>query len=63
MKVFWIGYGQAGGKIANALMGMSSKIYDAVAINTEEADLADLGNIREKTLIGMHRHRGPWCRR
>ena len=58
MKVFWIGYGQAGGKIANALMGMSSKIYDAVAINTEEADLADLGNIREKTLIGMHRHRG-----
>ncbi len=58
MRVFWIGYGQAGGKIANTLMGMSSKLYDAVAINTEEADLADLDNIREKTLIGKYKQRG-----
>ncbi len=58
MRVFWVGYGQAGGKITNALMGMSRKFYDAVAINTEEADLADLDNIREKTLIGKYKQMG-----
>lgn len=58
MRVLWIGYGQAGGKIANTLMGMNHRLYDAIAINTEEADLADLNNIREKTLIGRYKQRG-----
>ena len=48
MRVLWIGFGQAGGKIANALMRMNRKIYNAIAINTEEADLAGLSNIRQQ---------------
>lgn len=58
MRVLWIGFGQAGGKVANTLMGMNKRHYDAVAINTEEADLADLGNISTKVLIGKYKHRG-----
>ena len=58
MRVLWIGFGQAGGKIANSLMGMNRGLYSAIAINTEEADLSGLGNIREKVLIGKYALRG-----
>ena len=58
MRVLWIGFGQAGGKIANSLMGMNRRLYSAIAINTEEADLSGLGNIREKILIGKYALRG-----
>lgn len=58
MRVFWIGFGQAGGKIANSLMGMNRRLYSAMAINTEEADLSGLGFIREKVLIGRYALRG-----
>jgi cell division GTPase FtsZ len=58
MRVLWIGFGQAGGKVVNTLMGMNKRHYDGVAINTEEADLADLGNIPTKVLIGKYKHRG-----
>ena len=58
MRVLWIGYGQAGGKIANTLMGMNRKLYEAIAINTEEADLEGLNNIREKVLIGRYTLKG-----
>ena len=58
MRVLWIGYGQAGGKIVNSLMGMNRKLYDAVAINTEEADLDGLRNIPEKVLIGRYALKG-----
>lgn len=58
MRVLWIGFGQAGGKIANALMGMNRRIYSSIAINTEEADLAGLGNIRRQILIGKYALKG-----
>ena len=58
MRVLWIGFGQAGGKIANSLMGMNRRLYSAIAINTEEADLSGLRNIREKVLIGKYALRG-----
>ena len=58
MRILWIGFGQAGGKITNTLMGFNKKFYDAVAINTEEADLADLNNIRQKVVIGRYKHKG-----
>lgn len=58
MRVLWIGFGQAGGKIANSLMGMNRRLYSAIAINTEEADLSGLGNIRQKVLIGKYALRG-----
>lgn len=58
MRILWIGFGQAGGKITNTLMGLNKKHYDAIAVNTEEADLADLGNIPRKILIGKYKHRG-----
>ena len=58
MRVLWIGFGQAGGKIANALMGMNRRLYSAIAINTEEADLSGLRYIREKVLIGKYALRG-----
>lgn len=58
MRVLWIGYGQAGGKIANTLMGMNRRLYEAIAINTEEADLAGLNNIRETVLIGRYTLKG-----
>ena len=58
MRVLWIGFGQAGGKITNALLGMNRRLYSGIAINTEEADLSGLGNIREKVLIGKYALRG-----
>lgn len=58
MRVLWIGYGQGGGKIVNTLMGMNRKLYEAIAINTEEADLAGLRNIPEKILIGRYALKG-----
>ena len=58
MRVLWIGFGQAGGKITNALLGMNRRVYSGIAINTEEADLSGLGNIREKILIGKYALRG-----
>ena len=58
MRVLWIGFGQAGGKIANSLMGMNRRLYHAIAINTEEADLSGLRYIREKVLIGKYALRG-----
>ncbi len=56
MKVLWIGFGQAGGKMVNCLMGMNRHLYSA--INTEEADLSGLSHIREKILIGKYALRG-----
>lgn len=58
MRVLWIGYGQAGGKVVNTLIGLNKRFYDALAINTEEADLVDLNNIPDKVLIGRYRHKG-----
>jgi len=58
MRVLWIGFGQAGGKIANSLMGMNRRLYSAMAINTEEADLSGLRYIRQKVLIGKYALRG-----
>ena len=60
MKVLWIGFGQAGGKMVNCLMGMNRHLYSA--INTEEADLSGLSHIREKILIGKYALRGAGCR-
>ena len=37
---------------------MNRRLYSAIAINTEEADLSGLGNIREKILIGKYALRG-----
>ena len=54
MRVLWIGFGQAGGKIANSLMGMNRRLYSAIAVNTEEADLSGLRYIRDKVLIGKY---------
>ena len=54
MRVLWIGFGQAGGKIVNSLMGMNRRLYSAIAVNTEEADLSGLRYIREKVLIGKY---------
>ena len=58
MRVLWIGFGQAGGKIVNSLMGMNRRLYSAIAVNTEEADLSGLRYIREKVLIGRYALRG-----
>jgi cell division GTPase FtsZ len=58
MRVLWIGFGQAGGKITDTLMGLNRKLYDVVAINTEQADLEGLNNIREKILIGRYALKG-----
>ena len=58
MRVLWIGFGQAGGKIVDSLMGMNRGLYSALAINTEEADLAGLDNIHQKVLIGKYALRG-----
>ena len=58
MRILWIGYGQAGGKIANTLMGINRKLYEAIAINTEQADLGGLSHIREKVLIGRYALKG-----
>ncbi len=58
MRVLWVGFGQAGGKIANTLMAMNRRLYSAIAINTEEADLSGLTNIGEKVLIGRYALRG-----
>ncbi|MFP3975568.1 MAG: hypothetical protein ACLFVK_05025 [Dehalococcoidia bacterium] len=56
--MLWIGYGQAGAKIVDALMGMDKKRYAAIVINTEGLDLAGLKNIDEKILIGKYRQKG-----
>lgn len=58
MRVLWIGFGQAGGKITNTLMKQGKKIYDAMAINSEEADLSNLNHIRDKLLIGKYKQKG-----
>ena len=59
MRVLWVGFGQAGGKIANTLQAMNKRIYRTIAVNTEEADLGGLMNIREKVLIGKYALKGP----
>lgn len=58
MPVLWVGFGQAGGKIANTLQAMNKRIYRTIAVNTEEADLGGLMNIREKVLIGKYALKG-----
>ena len=58
MRVLWIGFGQAGGKIANTMMETNRKLYSAIAINTEQADLVGLNYIREKVLIGKYALKG-----
>ena len=46
------------GEIVNSLMGMNRRLYSAIAVNTEEADLSGLRYIREKVLIGRYALRG-----
>ena len=58
MRVLWIGFGQAGGKIVDSLLGKNRRLYSAIAINTEEADLSGLQNIHQKVLIGKYALRG-----
>ncbi|MFO8100879.1 MAG: hypothetical protein R6U37_01730 [Dehalococcoidia bacterium] len=58
MRVLWIGYGQAGGKVANTMMGMDRDNYRAIAINTEEADLTGLNKVNERVLIGKYKQKG-----
>ena len=58
MRVLWLGFGQAGGKIADAMMATRRRVYNAIAINTEEADLAGLRHIRRRVLIGKYALRG-----
>ena len=58
MRVLWVGFGQAGGKLVDSVMGLGSKTYEGIAINTEQADLGGLGRIREKLLIGKYILRG-----
>ena len=54
MRVLWIGFGQAGGKLANTMMEVDRRLYSAIAINTEQADLVGLDHVREKVLIGRY---------
>ena len=58
MRVLWIGFGQAGGKLANTMMEVNRNLYSAIAINTEQADLVGLNYIREKVLIGRYALKG-----
>lgn len=60
MRILWIGYGQAGGKIANTLMGMEERFRDAIVINTEAADLTGLYNINKhkRIIIGKYKQNG-----
>ncbi len=58
MRILWIGFGQAGGKIANTMMGMDRAHYRAIAINTEEADLTGLNRVNERILIGRYKQKG-----
>ena len=62
MRLLWIGYGQAGGKLANTFVGMEAvsreKLCHGIAINTEEADFAGLNRIREKVTIGRYKQKG-----
>jgi len=65
MKIGLIGFGQAGGKVADQLVeyavGTDSEIIvDAVAINTAKADLMGLENIpdEKRVLIGQDRVKG-----
>ena len=58
MRVLWIGFGQAGGKIVDSLIGKNRQIFSAIAFNTKEADLSGLDNIRQKILIGKYALRG-----
>jgi cell division GTPase FtsZ len=54
MRVLWIGFGQAGGKLADMLVQQNEDFYDGVAINTDEADLSGVRHIRDKVLIGRY---------
>jgi len=54
MRVLWVGFGQAGGKLADMLVHENKDFYDGIAINTEEADLSAVRHIRDKLLIGRY---------
>ncbi len=58
MRILWIGYGQAGGKLANTLMGMNQKSYRGIAVNTENADLAGLKKVNDSVVIGKYKQKG-----
>ena len=58
MRVLWVGYGQAGGKIVNTMLETNRRLYEGIAINTEQADLVGLNSIREKVLIGKYALKG-----
>ena len=58
MRILWIGYGQAGGKLANTLMGMKQNSYRGIAVNTESADLAGLKNTNDQAIIGKYKLKG-----
>jgi len=57
MRMFILGMGQAGGKIADSLWAADRKLYSVLAINSAEFDLAGLRYIRpeSKLLIGEYR--------
>ena len=59
MRVFMIGYGQAGGRVADAFLEFAKRtgqnfVINAVAINTAKSDLIGLKNIpmEDRVLIG-----------
>ncbi len=54
MRVLWVGFGQAGGKLVDTIMATDSKTYEGIAINTEQADLGGLQRIKEQLLIGKY---------
>lgn len=57
MRMFVLGTGQAGGKIADTLWASDRRLYSVLAINSAEFDLAGLRHLRpeSKLLIGDYR--------
>jgi len=59
MRVFFIGYGQAGGKIVDMFLAMDKKIqgnsFRGIAVNTARTDLMGLKHIemKDRLLIGQ----------
>ena len=58
MRILWIGFGQAGGKIANSLMKQRSRRFGALAVNTEQADLAGISKVNRSIVVGKYKQKG-----
>ena len=60
MKVFFIGFGQAGGKIVDRFIEFDNRTngssFRAIAVNTAKTDLMGLQhlNFGDRVLIGQH---------